>query len=182
MATTVTINTYSIPLKYLLKRILNYGKEMIILSQACKFSSVKNAKTFATLIDSSVGTKEVVHIIFKGMPLIDGGVDPRISKSCEGFTNLSDDFARIAGDWFIIEEQPYYDDIETNNEHGNFTINCLRIGDVVMMQIQDYNECYVIVEAIFSHKANQNLDITNHVGKYWGKYNSPSIPDRLRDS
>uniref|UniRef100_U9UGD0 Uncharacterized protein n=1 Tax=Rhizophagus irregularis (strain DAOM 181602 / DAOM 197198 / MUCL 43194) TaxID=747089 RepID=U9UGD0_RHIID len=129
---------------------------MIILSQACKFSSVKNAKTFATLIDSSVGTKEVVHIIFKGMPLIDGGVDPRISKSCEGFTNLSDYFARIAGDWFIIEEQPYYSDIETNDEHGNFTINYLRIGDVVMMQIQDYNESYVIVEAIFSHNGNDN--------------------------
>ncbi|CAG8735914.1 21614_t:CDS:2, partial [Rhizophagus irregularis] len=30
------------------------------------------------------------------------------------FTNLSDDFARIAGDWFIIEEQPYDSDIETN--------------------------------------------------------------------
>uniref|UniRef100_U9TXB2 Uncharacterized protein n=1 Tax=Rhizophagus irregularis (strain DAOM 181602 / DAOM 197198 / MUCL 43194) TaxID=747089 RepID=U9TXB2_RHIID len=28
--------------------------------------------------------------------LIDGGIDPRISKFCEGFTNLSDDFARIA--------------------------------------------------------------------------------------
>ncbi|EXX62466.1 hypothetical protein RirG_161530 [Rhizophagus irregularis DAOM 197198w] len=53
--------------------------------------------------------------LFALQPLIDGGVDPRISKSCEGFTNLSDYFARIAGDWFIIEEQPYYDDIETNS-------------------------------------------------------------------
>ncbi|PKC12323.1 hypothetical protein RhiirA5_411984 [Rhizophagus irregularis] len=138
---------------------------MIILSQACKFSSVKNAKTFATLIYSSVGTKEVVHIIFKGMPLIDGGVDPRISKSCEGFTNLSDDFARIAGDWFIIEEQPYYDDIETNNEHGNFTKNYLRIGDVVMMQMQDYNE------AIFSYKGNDNKLYVFIIVKWFEKTN-----------
>ncbi|PKK58902.1 hypothetical protein RhiirC2_720184 [Rhizophagus irregularis] len=185
--------------------------EMIILSQAfeefsnlpnlhANFHLVKNAKTFATLINSSVGVKEIVHKIFKEMVpkmnrknieldlmkrymtlfalrhLIDGGIDPRISKFCESFTNLSDDFARIAGDWFIIEEQPYDSDIETNdmgynaalihkkifiyelatyfykNEHGTFTKNHLRIGDVVMMQIQDYNESYAIVEAIFSHR------------------------------
>ncbi|PKK59460.1 hypothetical protein RhiirC2_794808 [Rhizophagus irregularis] len=204
--------------------------EMIILSQAfeefsnlpnlhANFHLVKNAKTFATLINSSVGVKEIVHKIFKEMVpkmnrknieldlmkrymtlfalrhLIDGGIDPRISKFCESFTNLSDDFARIAGDWFIIEEQPYDSDIETNvqtnaenivklslrqhmgynaalihkkifiyelatyfykNEHGTFTKNHLRIGDVVMMQIQDYNESYAIVEAIFSHRGNDN--------------------------
>ncbi|UZO13261.1 uncharacterized protein OCT59_004765 [Rhizophagus irregularis] len=52
--------------------------EMIILSQAfeefsnlpnlhANFHLVKNAKTFATLINSSVGVKEIVHKIFKGM-------------------------------------------------------------------------------------------------------------------
>ena len=104
------------------------------------FHLVKNAKTFATLINSAVGTKEMVHKIFKGMVpkmnrknieldlmkryttlfalrhLIDGGIDPRISRSCEGFTNLSDNFAWMAGDWFIIEEQPDYSDIETKGQ------------------------------------------------------------------
>jgi hypothetical protein len=53
---------------------------------------------------------------------------------------------------FIYELATYF----YKNEHGTFTKNHLRIGDVVMMQIQDYNESYAIVEAIFSHQGNDN--------------------------
>jgi hypothetical protein len=100
------------------------------------FHLVKNARTYATLVNSAVGTKEMVHKIFKGIVpkinrknieldllkryttlfalrhLIDGGIDSRLSKPCDNFTNLSDNLIRIMSDWFIIEERPDYNDIE----------------------------------------------------------------------
>lgn len=70
-----------------------------------------HAKTYATLINTQVGIKEMVHRIFKGIViktnrknidldllknyttlfairhLVDGGNDSRFTKSCTGFTN-----------------------------------------------------------------------------------------------
>jgi hypothetical protein len=92
------------------------------------FHLLKNAKTYATLLNSAVGVKEIVHKIFKGIVphtnrknieldllkryttlfairhLIDGGIDPRLSRSSNAFTDLSGNFARIMSDWFIVEE------------------------------------------------------------------------------
>ncbi|CAB4386791.1 unnamed protein product [Rhizophagus irregularis] len=114
-------------------------KEMEILSQVfedfvnlpnlnASFHLLKNAKTYATLLNSAVGVKEIVHKIFKGIVphmnrknieldllkryttlfairhLIDGGIDPRLSRSSNAFTDLSGNFARIMSDWFIVEE------------------------------------------------------------------------------
>uniref|UniRef100_U9U036 Uncharacterized protein n=1 Tax=Rhizophagus irregularis (strain DAOM 181602 / DAOM 197198 / MUCL 43194) TaxID=747089 RepID=U9U036_RHIID len=114
-------------------------KEMEILSQVfevfvnlpnlhASFHLLKNAKTYATLLNSTVGVKEIVHKIFKGIVphtnrknieldllkryttlfairhLIDGGIDPRLFRSSNAFTNLSENFAQIISDWFIVEE------------------------------------------------------------------------------
>ncbi|PKK56592.1 hypothetical protein RhiirC2_799691 [Rhizophagus irregularis] len=114
-------------------------KEMEILSQVfedfvnlpnlnASFHLLKNAKTYATLLNSAVGVKEIVHKIFKGIVphtnrknieldllksyttlfairhLIDGGIDPRLSRSSNAFTDLSGNFARIMSDWFIVKE------------------------------------------------------------------------------
>ena len=105
------------------------------------FHLLKNAKTFATLINSAVGVKEMVHRIFKGIVphtnrknveldllkryttlfairhLIDGGIDPRLSKSSKAFTDLSANLNRIMSDWFIIKE--YLEDDNIGEAEGN---------------------------------------------------------------
>ncbi|PKY60734.1 hypothetical protein RhiirA4_484787 [Rhizophagus irregularis] len=44
---------------------------------------------------------------------IDGGVDPRFSRTCNSFANLSNSITHITSDWFIIEEHTESDDNET---------------------------------------------------------------------
>ena len=103
------------------------------------FHLLKDAKTFATLINSAVGVKEMVHRIFKGIVphtnrknveldllkryttlfairhLIDGGVDPRLSRSSKAFTELSVNLSRIMSDWFIMKESHPEDDETEGN-------------------------------------------------------------------
>ncbi|CAG8751482.1 13001_t:CDS:2, partial [Rhizophagus irregularis] len=40
-------------------------------------------------------------------------IDPRLSRTCNGFANLSNSLTRIMSNWFIIEEHPESDDNET---------------------------------------------------------------------
>jgi|GEM_PF-1482782 hypothetical protein len=99
-----------------------------------------HAKTFGTLVNSQVGIKEMVHRIFKGMVpktncknidldllkryntlfairhLADGGIDPRLNRSCSGFT--SSNFDQLFSNWYVtedkylIEEQIQNDDVK----------------------------------------------------------------------
>ncbi|GET54283.1 hypothetical protein GLOIN_2v1790940 [Rhizophagus irregularis DAOM 181602=DAOM 197198] len=99
-----------------------------------------HAKTFGTLVNSQVSIKEIVHRIFKGMVsktncktidldllkryntlfairhLADGGIDPRLNRSCTGFT--SSNFDQLFSNWYVtedkylIEEQIQNDDVK----------------------------------------------------------------------
>ncbi|POG53966.1 hypothetical protein GLOIN_2v1792129 [Rhizophagus irregularis DAOM 181602=DAOM 197198] len=86
-----------------------------------------HAKTFGTLVNSQVGIKEMVHRIFKGMipktncktidldllkcyntlfairNLADGGIDPRLNRSCTGFT--SSNFDQLFSNWYVTEDK-----------------------------------------------------------------------------
>ncbi|CAB4376076.1 unnamed protein product [Rhizophagus irregularis] len=102
-----------------------------------------HAKTFGTLINTQVGIKEMVHRIFKGMVpktnckkidldllkcyntlfairhLADGGIDPRLNRSCTGFT--SSNFDQLFLNWYVtedkylIEEQIQNDDVKVTS-------------------------------------------------------------------
>ncbi|GBC42452.2 hypothetical protein GLOIN_2v1790940 [Rhizophagus irregularis DAOM 181602=DAOM 197198] len=102
-----------------------------------------HAKTFGTLVNSQVGIKEMVHRIFKGMVpktncktidldllkryntlfairhLADGGIDPRLNRSCTGFT--SSNFDQLFLNWYVtedkylIEEQIQNDDVKVTS-------------------------------------------------------------------
>ncbi|GET56405.1 hypothetical protein GLOIN_2v1790940 [Rhizophagus irregularis DAOM 181602=DAOM 197198] len=102
-----------------------------------------HAKTFGTLVNSQVGIKEMVHRIFKGMVpktncktidldllkryntlfairhLADGGIDPRLNRSCTGFT--SSNFDQLFSNWYVtedkylIEKQIQNDDIKVTS-------------------------------------------------------------------
>ncbi|GET52594.1 hypothetical protein GLOIN_2v1790940 [Rhizophagus irregularis DAOM 181602=DAOM 197198] len=102
-----------------------------------------HAKTFGTLVNSQVGIKEMVHRIFKGMVpktncktidldllkryntlfairhLADGGIDPRLNRSCTGFT--SSNFDQLFSNWYVtedkylIEEQIQNDDVKVTS-------------------------------------------------------------------
>ncbi|CAB4387235.1 unnamed protein product [Rhizophagus irregularis] len=102
-----------------------------------------HAKTFGTLINTQVGIKEMVHRIFKGMVpktncknidldllkcyntlfairhLADGDIDPRLNRSCTGFT--SSNFDQLFSNWYVtedkylIEEQIQNDDVKVTS-------------------------------------------------------------------
>jgi hypothetical protein len=84
-----------------------------------------HAWTYANLVNTGVGTKEMVHRIFKGMVprtnrknieldllkryttlfairhLIDGGIDSRFLKNSQGFIDISRSIEKLFSDWFI---------------------------------------------------------------------------------
>ena len=88
-----------------------------------------HARTYATLINTQVGIKEMVHQIFKAMVsrtnrknieldllkryttlfairhLIDGGTDRRLSRTSYGFTNMSSNFGNLLINWYITENK-----------------------------------------------------------------------------
>ena len=100
---------------------------------------LRHARTFGTLTNTAVGTKEMVHRIFKNMVprtncknieldllkryttlqairhLADGGIDPRNLQHSVEFMNISQDFSRLFKDWFIIESS----EIDIEELEGN---------------------------------------------------------------
>ena len=89
-----------------------------------------HARTYATLINTQVGIKEMEHRIFKAMVpqtncknieldllkhyttlfairhLIDGnGTDRRLSRTSYGFTNMSSNFGNLLTNWYITENK-----------------------------------------------------------------------------
>jgi len=103
---------------------------------------LRHARTFGTLTNTAVGTKEMVHRIFKNMVprtncknieldllkryttlqairhLADGGIDPRNLQHSVEFMNISQDFSRLFKDWFIIESS----EIDIEELEGNWYI------------------------------------------------------------
>ena len=93
-----------------------------------------HAKNYATLLNTSVSTKEMVHRVFKSIVprtnlknvgldllkhyttlfalrhLLDGGVDLRFSTSNSGFTNLPRQLKRLMNNWFITKDIVDIDD------------------------------------------------------------------------
>jgi hypothetical protein len=86
-----------------------------------------HAQTFGTLTNTQVGIKEMVHRVFKGIVprtnrknidldllkryntlfairhLVDGGIDPRFTRSCAGFA--SSDFGHLFSNWYLTEDK-----------------------------------------------------------------------------
>jgi hypothetical protein len=61
--------------------------------------------------------------------------------------------ALIYNRFFFYELATYY----YEDEYGAFNKHYLHVGDIVMIQEQEeYDESYVIIEAIFSHRGNNN--------------------------
>ncbi len=93
------------------------------------FHLLLHAKNYATLLNTSVGTKEMVHRLFKSIVprtnlknvnldllkhyttlfairhLLDGGIDLRYSTSNIGFVNLPIHLQRMMSDWFITKDK-----------------------------------------------------------------------------
>jgi hypothetical protein len=98
---------------------------------------LQHARTFGTLTNTAVGTKEMVHRIFKNMVphtnrknveldllkryttlqsirhLADGGLDPRFSRPSIDFIDISRNSKCLFKDWFIIE-----DSLDEDNEES----------------------------------------------------------------
>lgn len=88
-----------------------------------------HARTYGTLTNTQVGTKEMVHRIFKAMVprtncknveldllkryttlfairhLVDGGADQRLSQPCRGFVTMSSNFRNLLTNWYITEDK-----------------------------------------------------------------------------
>ena len=99
-----------------------------------------HVKNYATLLNTSVGTKEMVHRIFKNIVprtnlknmsldllkhyntlfalrhLLDGGIDFRFSKSNSGFVNLPNHLKRLMSDWFVTKDKVKNDVNENADE------------------------------------------------------------------
>ena len=99
-----------------------------------------HAKNYTTLLNTGVGTKEMIHHIFKNIAprtnrknidfdllkryttlfairhLFDGGIDGRFSSSNNALTNLPQHLKRLMNDWFIAEESFDLDMSEDFNE------------------------------------------------------------------
>lgn len=104
------------------------------------FHLMLHAKNYATLLNTSVGTKEMVHRIFKKIVprtnlknvnldllkryntlftlrhLLDGGIDFRFSRSNSGFMNLPHHLKRLINDWFITNDKVRNDANENVDE------------------------------------------------------------------
>lgn len=89
---------------------------------------VQHARNYATLLNTGVGTKEMVHRIFKNIVprtnrknidldllkryttlfairhLIDGGVDRRFSFTSNALMNIPHHLKRMMNNWFIVEK------------------------------------------------------------------------------
>jgi len=101
-----------------------------------------HAKTYGTLINTQYDIKEMVHQIFKAMVpktnrknieldllkryttlfairhLVDGGIDQRLSRSCDGFTNMASNFGHILTNWYITEDKTSNEQEQDENADG----------------------------------------------------------------
>ncbi|EXX55552.1 hypothetical protein GLOIN_2v1886076 [Rhizophagus irregularis DAOM 181602=DAOM 197198] len=98
-----------------------------------------HARNYATLLNTGVGTKEMVHRIFKNIVirinrknieldllkryttlfairhLFDGGIDKRFSSTNNALTNLPYHLKRLMNDWFIVEK-PFDPEEDISND------------------------------------------------------------------
>lgn len=74
------------------------------------------------------------------------------SELMKSYSDMNYTAALIHNRVFFYEIATYfYEDV-----HGSFNKNYLHTGDIVMIQEQNYGESYAIVEAIFSHRSNND--------------------------
>lgn len=110
---------------------------------------VQHAKNYATLLNTGVGTKEMVHRIFKNIVprtnrknvdfdllkryttmfalrhLFDGGVDKRFFSTNNALMNLPHHLKRMMNDWFILEKS--FDPKEDISEGLiEINLNCIK--------------------------------------------------------
>src|SRR5688572_2035772 len=117
-----------------------------LLNLHVNYHLMLHVKNYVTLLNTSVGTKEMVHRIFKSIVprtnlknvaldllkhyttlfairhLLDGGIDLRFSTSSNGFMNLSRHLKRLMSDWFITKDIV---DIKDNASEGIILINAI---------------------------------------------------------
>ncbi|PKY23928.1 hypothetical protein RhiirB3_387609 [Rhizophagus irregularis] len=107
------------------------------------FHLILHAKNYATLLNTGVGTKEMVHRIFKSIVpktnlknvnldllkhyntlfalrhLLDGGIDLRVPTANSGFMNLPKHLHRIMSDWFVAKDNvDIIDDVNEGHIHN----------------------------------------------------------------
>lgn len=112
---------------------------------------VQHARNYATLLNTSVGTKEMVHRLFKNIVprinkknvdldllkryttlfavrhLFDGGVDKRFPSTSNALTNLSNHLKRLMNDWFIVEKSFDLQDDDVNDSMlKSYLLNCMK--------------------------------------------------------
>ena len=118
---------------------------------AC-YHLLRHARTFGTLVNTGVGTKEMVHRIFKHMVphtnrknveldllkryttlqsirhLADGGVDPRFSLPSIDFVNIFHHSKHLVKDWYIMEDSLEEDSEESEGKpicyHDLYIVHC----------------------------------------------------------
>ena len=107
---------------------------------------LQHARNYATLLNTGVGTKEMVHRIFKNIVsrtnrknvdldllkryttlfairhLFDGGVDRRLSSKNNALMNLPHHLKRLMNDWFIVEKKFFYFEEDTSEGLFNYSI------------------------------------------------------------
>ena len=100
---------------------------------------LQHARNYATLLNTSVGTKEMVHRIFKNIIprtnkknmdldllkryttlfavryLFDSGVDKQFPSTSNVLTNLPNSLKRLMNDWFIVEKSFDHQDDDIND-------------------------------------------------------------------
>jgi hypothetical protein len=143
------INAYYFIVYYILL-LITYHLLTTITKQAFKdfenlpnlhvnYHLVQHARNYATLLNTAVGTKEMVHRIFKNIVprtnrknvdldllkrytslfairhLFDGGVDNRFPFTRNALTSLPNHLKRLMNDWFIVEKSSDLQDDDINN-------------------------------------------------------------------
>jgi len=119
-----------------------------------------HAKNYATLLNTSVGTKEMVHRIFKSIiprtnlknvrldllkhyttlfvmrHLLDGGIDLRFSTLNRSFLDMPKHLQRLMSDWFIAKDIVDKKDVSK----GKYNIKSLiEIKDLLILSLKVYS-------------------------------------------
>ncbi|CAB4389208.1 unnamed protein product [Rhizophagus irregularis] len=99
---------------------------------------------------------------FKAIPRLQRAqIDPRLSRTCNGFANLSNSLTHIMSNWFIIEEHPESDDNETKVQMLKILSNYL-LSDVYWYKSPEiYLSIYITSyfnEIIFVYELYSSFD------------------------
>ncbi|CAG8469584.1 1011_t:CDS:2 [Scutellospora calospora] len=147
-----------------LQEMLNKERDMLIQLFPEYFTNLPNlhvnthllqhAQNFATLVNTAVGVKEIVHRTFKVIVphtnrkvielsltqqynvrqalrhVVDGWKDPRFGEFANTFSNLTTDLKlhKIFSNWYAIENPPLFSQDEENGKYINLNLEIIGIG------------------------------------------------------